>query len=204
MVPPYSDKVSRAPPYFSLAQYHTSLFTYRAITCYGQPFQTVPLRVVLSLTGFSDFARHYFRNLGWCLFLELLRCFSSPGSPRIPMYSVCDTFRWVPPFGNLRIKANLPAPRSLSQAITSFVAYHCQGIHHMLLFTWPYNFDLSFESKEFQGMLSGLSPDALCRLQICIWSIRISNMKFDIHFDAIKFVASGTVCTKPLRMCTFR
>ena len=41
---------------------------------------------------------------------------------------------WVSPFGNLRIKANLPAPRSLSQAITSFVAYHCQGIHHMLLF----------------------------------------------------------------------
>ena len=43
--------------------------------------------------------------------------------------------RWVSPFGNLRINANLPAPRSLSQAITSFVAYHCQGIHHMLLFT---------------------------------------------------------------------
>ena len=41
----------------------------------------------------------------------------------------------VSPFGYLRIKANLPAPRSLSQAITSFVAYHCQGIHHMLLFT---------------------------------------------------------------------
>jgi len=43
--------------------------------------------------------------------------------------------RWVSPFGSLRIKAHLPAPRSLSQAITSFVAYHCQGIHHMLLFT---------------------------------------------------------------------
>ena len=41
----------------------------------------------------------------------------------------------VSPFRNLRIKANLPAPRSLSQAITSFVAYHCQGIHHMLLVT---------------------------------------------------------------------
>ena len=42
---------------------------------------------------------------------------------------------WVSPFRNLRIKAYLPAPRSLSQAFTSFVAYHCQGIHHMLLFT---------------------------------------------------------------------
>ena len=91
MVPPYSDRISRVPPYFSLAQYHKSLFTYGTITHYGQPFQAILLTVLLSLTGFSDFARHYFRNLGWCIFLELLRCFSSPGSPRIAMYSLCDT-----------------------------------------------------------------------------------------------------------------
>jgi hypothetical protein len=42
---------------------------------------------------------------------------------------------WVSPFGHPRIKAYLPAPRGLSQAITSFIAYHRQGIHHMLLFT---------------------------------------------------------------------
>ena len=51
------------------------------------------------------------------------------------VFSMRYLCRWVSPFGNLRIKANLPAPRSLSQAITSFVAYHCQGIHHVLLFT---------------------------------------------------------------------
>ena len=39
----------------------------------------------------------------------------------------------VSPFGNLRIKARLPAPRSLSQAATSFVACCRQGIHHMHL-----------------------------------------------------------------------
>ena len=50
---------------------------------------------------------------------------------RVTYISIC----WVAPFGNPRIKALLPAPRSLSQAITSFVAYHRQGIHHMLLFT---------------------------------------------------------------------
>ncbi len=43
---------------------HTGHFTYGAVTHYGQPFQAVPLCLVLSLTGFSDFARHYFRNLG--------------------------------------------------------------------------------------------------------------------------------------------
>ena len=44
-------------------------------------------------------------------------------------------FRWVSPFGNLRIKAYLPAPRSLSQATTSFIACNRQGIHHMHLVT---------------------------------------------------------------------
>ena len=181
MVPPYSDRISRVPPYFSLAQYHTGLFTYGTITLYSRPFQIVPLSLVLSLTGFSDFARHYFRNLGWCLFLELLRCFSSPGSPRIPMYSVCDTFRWVSPFRNLRIKAYLPAPRSLSQAITSFVAYHCQGIHHMLLFTWPYNFDTSFEFQSiFKECLTGLSPVALCRIQ---FNLNNSNFKREVWYS---------------------
>ena len=35
--------------------------------------------------------------------------------------SVQDTFRWVSPFGNLRIKCSFAAPRSLSQLITSFI-----------------------------------------------------------------------------------
>ena len=40
----------------------------------------------------------------------------------------------VSPFGHLRIKACLPAPRSFSQATTSFIACDRQGIHHMHLF----------------------------------------------------------------------
>ena len=40
----------------------------------------------------------------------------------------------VSPFGHLRIKACLPAPRSLTQATTSFIACDRQGIHHMHLF----------------------------------------------------------------------
>ena len=155
---------------------------------------------MLSLTGFSDFARHYFRNLGWCLFLELLRCFSSPGSPRIPMYSVCDTFRWVSPFRNLRIKAYLPAPRSLSQAITSFVAYHCQGIHHMLLFTWPYNFDVCYNTKVyFQGMFWLVFHQSRYAVNFTELSLFLFTWKFKLIWIFMwrnqKIVASGTVCT---------
>jgi hypothetical protein len=40
----------------------------------------------------------------------------------------------VSPFGYLRIKALLPAPRSFSQAYASFIACCRQGIHHMHLF----------------------------------------------------------------------
>ena len=38
--------------------------------------------------GSSAFARRYLRNRCFFLFLRLLRCFSSAGSLRIPMYSV--------------------------------------------------------------------------------------------------------------------
>ncbi len=38
-------------------------FAYGTVTRYGQPFQTV-LLVEKKALGFSDFARHYFRNLG--------------------------------------------------------------------------------------------------------------------------------------------
>lgn len=51
------------------------------------------------------------------------------------VFSVRYPCGWVSPFRYLRINAYLPAPRSFSQAITSFVAYHRQGIHHMLLVT---------------------------------------------------------------------
>ena len=77
----------------------------------------------ISITGlaFSAFARHYSRNLGWFLFLRVLRCFSSPRSPHVTMYSLRDHWLFisvVSQFGNLRIEAYLQLPaayRSLSR-----------------------------------------------------------------------------------------
>ena len=126
MVPPYSDRITRVPPYFSQAQYHTGHFTYGAITHYGQPFQTVLLCLVLSLAGFCDFARHYFRNLGWFLFLELLRCFSSPGSLQYPMYSDIDTPKGGFPHSDIsgsKLICQLPeAYRRLSRPSSPIIA----------------------------------------------------------------------------------
>ena len=85
--------------------------------------QRGPYPVNIATYGFasSTFARHYSQNLGWFLFLRVLRCFSSPGSLRNAMDS-----RYVPwlftmgvsPFGNPRIEAYLQLPvayRSLSR-----------------------------------------------------------------------------------------
>ena len=47
--------------------------------------------------GYSDFARHYFRNHNCFLFLQVLRCFSSLGSLPHPMYSDGD----IPTFAGI-------------------------------------------------------------------------------------------------------
>ena len=137
MVPPCSDNVSRAPSYSNNLQ---ESFVYGAITLYRVTFQILPL-TYFRLKGCSPFARRYLGNLGWFLFLRVLRYFSSPGLLLHPMYSGADIPQvgWVSPFGNPRIKVCLPTPRSLSQATTSFIAFSCQGIHQMHFYAWPYN-----------------------------------------------------------------
>ena len=62
-------------------------------------------------------------------FLQVLRCFTSLRTPRTTAVPAHDG-RWVPPFGNPRIKALLAAPRGISQPQTSFIGPVCQGIHH--------------------------------------------------------------------------
>jgi hypothetical protein len=44
----------------------------------------------MSGLGYSHFARHYSGNHCCFLFLRVLRCFSSPRSPLLPMYSAID------------------------------------------------------------------------------------------------------------------
>ena len=78
--------------------------------------------------GSSAFARRYLRNRCFFLFLRLLRCFSSPGSPPYVMdWRMDDTsssYR-VSPFRHLRIKDYLHLPaafRSLSRLSSALSA----------------------------------------------------------------------------------
>ena len=65
--------------------------------------------------GSFHFARRYFGNRVFFLFLRVLRCFSSPGSPHAPMYSVHadgGMLRRVSPFRYLRINGYLLLPEA--------------------------------------------------------------------------------------------
>ena len=90
----------------------------------------------------SAFARHYLRNLGWCLFLVLLRCFSSDGSPHIPIWFSIWYMRIAHVCSHIRIspdQSSFAAPRSFSQLVTSFIGSWCQGIPLALFLAWPFS-----------------------------------------------------------------
>ena len=82
--------------------------------------------------GCSDFARHYFRNHGCFLFLQVLRWFTSLSLLDYPMYSDkrnrCS-HRLGFPIRKSPDRRLLASPRGLSQLTTSFIAYLRQGIH---------------------------------------------------------------------------
>ena len=91
--------------------------------------------------GSSNFARRYFRNRSFFLFLRLLRCFSSPGSPPYTMDSCMDTWSlsmWVSPFRYPRLTGYLLLPaafRSLSR-LSSALSAKASTLRPFLLNLW--------------------------------------------------------------------
>ena len=136
------------------------LFGYKTLTFYGwashlillspQVLYAVRNPVGISTRGLASFAfaRHYSRNLGWFLFLFLLRCFSSEGSLTVTMDSSQCRTTWLVrgfPIRTSPDQSIFAAPRSLSQLIASFIGSQCQGILLVLFFAWT-NSPLAFTS----------------------------------------------------------
>ena len=132
MVPPASRRVSRVPRYSGYCHVG-SYFAYRAFTLSGRLSQNrsaiLSESIMQSSTpqcmhrglGSSHFARRYFGHRCFFLFLALLRCFSSGGSPPYVMCWRMDDKGLpcrVSPFGHPRILGYLRLPaafRSLSR-----------------------------------------------------------------------------------------
>ena len=147
MVPPDSHRISRVPRYsgyweasrsesctgLSPSMINLSRSFHFTLSCHITVLQPQYCRNNIGL-GFSRFARHYFGNHFCFLLLWVLRCFSSPRSP--PQYSGwynllvsgCPIQKSADQF----VFAN---PRSLSQLITSFIAFQSLGIPHVPLCT---------------------------------------------------------------------
>ena len=135
MVPTSSYEISRAS-YYSGFYLVTLSFSYWTFTFYGLPSQTILIDFVIDYVvrhprcistsglGSSYFARHYFRNRVFFLFLQVLRCFSSLRSPpctTLLIHEYPDFFLWMSSL--IRISVNrwiFAPPHSFSQLITSF------------------------------------------------------------------------------------
>ena len=104
---------------------HTAADDYCGPATPNSPYESFGL-------GCSDFARHYFRNHGCFLFLQVLRWFTSLSLLNHPMYSDdCNrgSQRLGFPIRGSPDPRLLGSSRSLSQLTTSFIASLRQGIH---------------------------------------------------------------------------
>ncbi len=160
MVPVDSRRVPRVPRYLGATRTYECIFIYGAVTLFGRTFQTVlltpscdslphetrlfqsPPRDVCGPAtprspfeshglGCSAFARHYLRNHGCFLFLQVLRWFTSLGLLRTAMYSPHDTWCSHQVGSPIRTSPDhrlCASPRSFSQLATSFIASLRLGI----------------------------------------------------------------------------
>ena len=126
----------------------TQHFDYGAVTLFRLTFQKCS-SMRCDITLGSEPLPYYYDRFGllrfrspllpqsfvYFLFLQVLRCFSSLGSPHNTMYSCYDTTILVAVCFHIRKStdhSSLATPRSLSQLVTSFIGAECQGILHML------------------------------------------------------------------------
>lgn len=121
-------------------------FAYGAITHYGRTFQTAQLPFINPMLRSHNpdttevvsvwAAPRSLATTDGITFVFFSCGYLDVSVPRVrPMWlcihhTVTEHYLCrVSPFGNLRIKARLTAPRSLSQFTTSFIASLCLGIH---------------------------------------------------------------------------
>ena len=134
--------------------------------------------------GSFHFARRYFENRVFFLFLRVLRCFSSPGSPHAPMYSVHadgGLLRRVSPFRYLRINGYLLLPEAFRSLLRLSSALSAKAStlrsllldHHKECSVNPYGSRFVFKS-----FLSFKSITVSCDVLGCLFPI---SLAYDVY-----------------------
>ena len=164
MVSVASRKVSRAPRYSGIdfeSRSFSLTWLSHSMASFSEEVQLTTGLVTLLLPalqppldrdplglGCCDFARHYFRNRGFFLFLLVLRWFTSQGL-LVPDYGFIGPYGGFAPVGFPIRKSPdhrlLASSRGLSQLATSFIAYLRQGIHTHALSSLTIKLTLHFE-----------------------------------------------------------
>ncbi len=184
MVPASSHRVSRVPWYSGSCRPATALRLrgfHPLRLVFPEPFRWTWQSLVQSETlrrsrrslGSFHSARRYSGNRFFFLFLRLLRCFSSPGSPPCVMDSRTDAgvfLRRVSPFRHLRIFAHLQLPaafRSLSR-LSSAPSAKASSLCSFLL-NLPFMAFLPLSRLAWRSMgLSRIPPGFFCcRALLC-------------------------------------
>ena len=156
----------------------TPVFGYRPFTFCGGVFQHLLLTVISVAStvlqpramrchirglGWCAFARHYLRNHFCFLFLRVLRCFSSPGSPH-SLSGNAGLRHWVAPFGNPRLSGYLllsAAYRSLSRPSSpprAKASFMCPSLLSFF-FMWKGAFISIFSPADFHILIRPCGPD---------------------------------------------
>ena len=178
MVLAFSDRIPRVPPYSGYSLPLNS-FTYGDFTLFVCAFQHSSVTILRGLRSpsprtycYARFGLFRFRSpllsesFVYFLFLWVIRCFSSPGSPYYAMYLRSNTITLLMVSSLIRISTDrglFASPRSFSQLVTSFFGAMYQGIllyalcslifidcfrnpSNLLYFLWLYstNFSESF------------------------------------------------------------
>ena len=133
--------------------------------------------------GSCAFARHSLRNHCYFLFLRVLRCFSSPGSPTGATPVWRDRSRRVSPFGHPRVAGHLPltaAFRSLSRPSSPPRA---TGIPHAPLFSFlsPYLKRLALRTPPRRGTRRGRAFSTLVVVARFLYQLDFSLRFFTLR-----------------------
>ena len=151
VVHPASHQIPRVRCYSGYCQPSIN-FVYGTFTLSGLASQliilsiSVPYAVLypgcIATSGLASFpfARRYLENLVWFLFLRLLRCFSSAGSPCMTILFIIQCYGIAIACFHIRTSVYLwlfAPPHSFSQLVTSFFGSWCLGILPTLLLAWP-------------------------------------------------------------------
>ncbi len=202
MVPISSVGIPRVPTYSGYCSLFLN-FAYGIVTLFDLPFIAVrlssqirlrspyPARISTNGLGSSDFARHYSRNRFYFLFLRVLRCFSSPGSPHITMCSLYDNATLLALSSLIRISTDrrmFAPPRSFSQLATSFFGAIYQGILRVLFVAWSF---YSSSLQKFYNFHSFLSTQFKVRLLVLHLKIVLTSACPSKH--AFEFIALRTL-----------